>query len=69
MSTPVSEADYVNYRESYMGFCIECKAWTRDSTEPDAQEYECPECGEFAVVGAEDALMMGYVEFSNVDAG
>jgi len=63
-ATPIAEADYVNYCDTFMGFCIECKEWTRESTEPDAQEYKCPKCGEFSVVGAEDALMMNYVEIA-----
>lgn len=43
------------------GFCIECGAG-KDMCEPDAREYECDECGEKKVYGAEELVIMGYVE-------
>lgn len=46
--------------EDYTGFCIKCGA-ERDSCEPDAREYECYECDEHAVYGAEEILIMGLV--------
>jgi len=46
--------------EDYTGFCIECGA-ERDSCEPDAREYECEECGQNSVYGAEELLVMGLV--------
>jgi hypothetical protein len=30
-----------------------------DGCEPDAQEYECEACGQHAVYGADQALIMG----------
>jgi predicted RNA-binding Zn-ribbon protein involved in translation (DUF1610 family) len=39
------------------GFCIACGA-EADECEPDAREYECESCGENAVYGAEELLMM-----------
>jgi ferredoxin len=47
--------------ESYYGFCIACGA-CRDGCEPDAREYECEECGEHKVYGAEELLLMGLVD-------
>lgn len=38
------------------GFCISCGA-QHDDCEPDAQEYECEECGEYEVYGAEEILL------------
>ena len=32
------------------GFCLACRA-PRDGCEPDAEAYECEECGECAVYG------------------
>jgi len=43
------------------GFCTECGA-ERDGCEPDARNYECPECGKRKVFGAEELLLMGMVE-------
>lgn len=46
--------------EESLGFCTACGA-ERGFCEPDATEYECDECGEFAVFGAEELLVMGRV--------
>ncbi len=44
-----------------IGFCTACgvEAW---GVEPDACGYECEECGEPEVYGAEELLIMGLVE-------
>ena len=39
------------------GFCKKCGA-ERDGCEPDAENYECYDCGEMAVDGAENLMMM-----------
>lgn len=39
-----------------IGICIRCGA-ERDECEPDARNYECWECGEHAVFGAEEILI------------
>jgi predicted RNA-binding Zn-ribbon protein involved in translation (DUF1610 family) len=44
---------------NYLGFCTSCGEFTRGETEPDAGEYDCPECGGSTVTGAEDAAMLG----------
>jgi len=36
-----------------MGWCSECKEWTRPMTEPDANDYECPDCEQHTVIGAD----------------
>jgi predicted RNA-binding Zn-ribbon protein involved in translation (DUF1610 family) len=43
--------------DEYMGFCIGCGAEAYN-VEPDARKYECEECGENKVYGAEELLMM-----------
>lgn len=45
----------------YMGFCIACGA-TRECCEPDAREYDCEECGESTVYGAQELAIMGLVK-------
>lgn len=40
------------------GFCLACGE-DADSCEPDARKYTCEVCGEPAVYGAEEILMMG----------
>lgn len=41
------------------GYCSHCKEFTGDCIEPDACGYVCGSCGQNAVYGAEEALMMG----------
>ncbi len=38
------------------GFCVACGA-DHDGCEPDAREYECYECGEHKVYGAEELML------------
>lgn len=45
--------------DSYTGWCTHCKKFTRSMTESDAREYDCPDCGQNTVFGAEEALIMG----------
>jgi predicted RNA-binding Zn-ribbon protein involved in translation (DUF1610 family) len=46
--------------ESYIGFCVDCGA-ERETCEPDACKYDCPECGNLSVYGAEELIVMGLV--------
>jgi predicted RNA-binding Zn-ribbon protein involved in translation (DUF1610 family) len=41
----------------YVGFCLACGA-ENYGVEPDARKYECEDCGEEKVYGAEELLMM-----------
>lgn len=40
----------------YYGYCKHCEDWTRDCTEPDAREYDCPICGKHTVYGSMEML-------------
>jgi ribosomal protein L37AE/L43A len=42
-----------------IGYCTNCKEFTRDCTEGDAENYNCPECKRNTVLGAETAIIMG----------
>ena len=54
--------EYHDLCEDYAGYCTACGEIGRDSsTEPDAEGYECWECGEAAVMGIEQAMMLGYL--------
>jgi len=57
----VDEVDYQEAVDSYTGWCKVCKEFTRGSTEPDAEGYDCEKCGEKEVVGAEQALLLGLI--------
>ena len=60
--TTVTHDEYAEATECYVGWCLGCKAFTRESTEPDAKEYDCPLCGQPEVIGAEDALLLGVID-------
>ena len=47
--------------EANCGYCTECGA-EREGCEPDARNYKCEDCGEYAVFGAEELVAMGLVD-------
>lgn len=63
MPTKTTEARYREACENYEGWCKTCCDFTTMEVEPDAEDYECDQCGEHTVVGAEDALMLELIEF------
>jgi DNA-directed RNA polymerase subunit RPC12/RpoP len=40
----------------YIGICIKC-GYEQEGVEPDARKYECEDCGERKVYGAEELLL------------
>jgi Zn finger protein HypA/HybF involved in hydrogenase expression len=62
MIAKVSLEEYEYATESYMGWCTTCEDFTRDCTEPDAHDYDCPICEQNTVMGAEDALLSEIIE-------
>jgi predicted amidophosphoribosyltransferase len=56
----ISHLDYDDYLDNNIGICLACGA-ERDSTEPDAEDYYCSECGEDRVIGLEFALISGKI--------
>jgi hypothetical protein len=43
--------------DNSLGFCLGCGA-EASGVEPDAREYQCEECGQRKVYGAEELLFM-----------
>lgn len=61
--------DFRSHRSYYDGYCVVCKDITREGgTEPDAENYECPECGEAACIGMDYALMGDHLEIVEDDS-
>lgn len=63
----MTEADYEDAVDSSLGLCTNCREWTHDCAEPDARGYECPVCDLPNVFGAEEALIMGLIEFPDAN--
>lgn len=47
-------------RDDGTGFCLAC-GFEQSCCEPDAENYECEDCGENKVYGAEQAILVGAV--------
>lgn len=60
----ISQFEYEEATSSDTGWCTTCQAFTRECTEPDAENYDCPNCGEKTVMGAENALIEGLISFA-----
>jgi Zn finger protein HypA/HybF involved in hydrogenase expression len=55
--------DFQSHVEQNNGYCIECDEITKfGGVEPDAEDYLCPQCGQNAVCGIEQALIRGFIE-------
>lgn len=65
VTTSVSEEDFQEAMDNYVGWCPECEDFTRDATEPDAEDYNCEVCDNNHVMGAEQALLLGLIKISS----
>lgn len=63
----ISMDRYQEACESYEGWCDVCGDFTRGSTEPDAENYDCEQCGGLTVCGAEQALLLGKIDIGPAD--
>lgn len=59
----ISEEEYQEHVDNYDGVCLACGEWTCGGVEPDAEKYLCEYCEKNEVCGAEEALLMGEIEF------
>jgi hypothetical protein len=51
--------------DELMGWCRACADFTTSGCEPDARNYKCEVCGLCSVYGAEEALLMGLIDFDD----
>jgi len=58
----ITEQEYLASNTEQAGFCSNCQEFTQNGVEPDAQNYNCEECGESTVMGTEQALVMGLID-------
>lgn len=61
MPSAIDEAEYLEADEGNIGWCPDCAEFTRPCTEPDAVDYDCPQCGGSHVMGAAEALLAGKI--------
>ena len=65
ISLPQSE--YEQHVADNDGLCLACGEINHGGCEPDAEEYLCESCGEDKVMGFEQALVCGHIEFCEED--
>lgn len=58
MKIDIDELIEVLEADENAGFCLNCST-KHYNIEPDARNYECEDCGEFEVFGAQEILLMG----------
>lgn len=61
----ISGDDYDAHCNDNDGICLACGEWTCGGVEPDASNYKCEMCDSTSVMGCEEALMQGYLDFTN----
>lgn len=59
----IAEDEYIEHCDSDDGLCTQCWEWQCGGVEPDTENYECDACGAMSVMGAEQALICGHIEF------
>jgi len=58
----MNEQQFREHSSCYDGYCKHCDCITREgNTEPDAANYECPECGKMSCLGMDFAVVMGHL--------
>lgn len=61
----IAESAYRSGHDAGVGVCLSCGALEGETyCEPDAEHYPCSACGLHEVVGLEQALLMGRLEFT-----
>ena len=61
----MTEEDYHHHCNDCNGVCQECGEIRIGSTEPDAENYPCEECGNRTVLGMELAMVLNVIEISD----
>jgi len=69
MTIKLTEETYRQFVDDNYGICInkECLTVQLGYIEPDAEKYECEECGRHSVYGTEQLLLIGIIEIADID--
>lgn len=62
----MTEEEYTSHTEMDEGMCLECGE-IQGCCEPDAENYECESCEAEAVMGFEQMLVEGKIEFIDLE--
>jgi anaerobic ribonucleoside-triphosphate reductase len=58
----LTEVTYVEWTNDNAGYCKACDEVTDfGGVEPDAMGYPCPECNKNAMMGVEQAMLLGHL--------
>ena len=63
----MTEAKFLDACDRSNGLCLKCNEIQEGGCEPDAEGYECSACGEMAVCGIEQALILGRIDIISED--
>jgi Zn finger protein HypA/HybF involved in hydrogenase expression len=60
----MTSEQFEEHQENNAGYCKKCDAITSEDVEPDAEGYECPDCGNMTVMGIDSALTLEHIEIT-----
>lgn len=55
----ITTDEYLEHSQDNDGYCTSCGEFSCGGVEPDAEGYECPNCGEMTLMGTEQAFLTG----------
>ena len=58
----MTQEEFFDQAEDYMGFCINCQEWTTGDIPADARNRRCEHCEQTTVHGADIALIRNLVK-------
>jgi len=62
MSIHLTGEEYRELCNNYAGYCKHCDdITTEDGVEPDVEDYECPVCNNYSLMGIEEAFLQGFI--------
>jgi len=61
----LTEEEFVSLRDDNCGLCENCGEINDSFHEPDAENYQCENCGENKSHGIENCLIMGLLDITD----
>jgi len=57
----MDESELSEAIENYLGYCTNCREFTTEGIEPDAENCRCEDCGDYTIHGTDKAVLLGYI--------